>query len=96
MVQEEVTKQLDALRDGLLDAIHRPGYLDYGRYLNYEQTAQYMGVGRSGLKANLARKGIHPVEFNERQKVYDRRQLDELTVNTYLENYKSNLRNGIK
>lgn len=96
MVHDEIAKQLDVLRDGFLDAIHRPGYQEYGRFLNYEQTAHYLGIGKSGLKANLAKKGIHPLVLNERQKVYDRRQLDELNVNNFLENYKSKLRDGNK
>ncbi len=96
LVREEVTNQLDGLAEGVLSCLQRPEFESWGRFLNYDQTAKYLGISKSGLKKRLARFGVHPLVFNEREKVFDRYELDRLKVNEFLNNYKNNLKNGIK
>lgn len=91
LVVKEVNEQMDSLKKEVLDMVHRPEYIGYGRYLNYDQTAKYCGIGKSGLKQKLANKGIYPIEFNAREKVYDRKELDQLNLSSYLEEYKERL-----
>ncbi|GEM_PF-5727666 len=93
LVKEEVTNQLDGLVDGILSCLQRPEFESWGKYLNYDQTAKYLGIGKSGLKKRLARFDIHPLIFNEREKVFDRYELDRLKVNELLENYKNKIEN---
>lgn len=92
LIREEVNLQLNGLADGILSHLHKPEYENWGRYLNYDQTAKYLSVGKSGLRKRLAAKGIHPIEFNAREKVFDRYELDRLKVNEFLDNYKNRIR----
>lgn len=92
MIRDEVSLQLDGLAVGILNQIHQPEFESWGRYLNYDQTAKYLGISKSGLKKRLARFNIHPLVFNEREKVFDRYELDRLKVNKFLDNYKNRIR----
>ncbi len=94
LVRKEVTNQLDGLAEGVLSCLQRPEFESWGRYLNYDQTSKYLGVGKSGLKKRLARFNIHPLVFNEREKVFDRYELDRLKVNKFLDDYKNKIKNG--
>ena len=88
IIREEVNLQLNGIAEGILSFLHKPEYESWGRYLNYDQTAKYLSVGKSGLRKRLATKGIHPIEFNAREKVFDRHELDKLNVNQFMEEYK--------
>ena len=91
IIREELALELNGFAEELLEHIHKPEYEQWGRYLNYDQTAKYLSVGKSGLKRRLALKGIHPIVFNQREKVFDRYELDKLNVNQFIESYKSRI-----
>lgn len=92
IIREEVNLQLNGVADGILSHLHKPEYENWGRYLNYDQTAIYLSIGKSGLRKRLATKGIYPIEFNAREKVYDRYELDKLNVNQFLDDYKRKMK----
>lgn len=94
LIKEEVTNQLNGLAEEIFSSVQRPEFESWGRHLNYDQTSKYLGIGKSGLKKRLARFNIYPLVFNEREKVFDRYELDRMKVSEFLDDYKNKIKNG--
>lgn len=89
LVEEALARRLEGLKDDLLELMHQSTDRKWGRYLSYDETAEYLGLGsKKDLKKRLAGHGIDPIEINERVKLYDRKDLDRLKIEKEIKYFK--------
>ena len=84
-----VIEKLDSFQETFCNAISKPEYQKWGRFLTPQQAAAYVGCKSvNGMKSLIEPLGIQPTKVNSKTVRYDREELNKVNVSIDIENFK--------
>ena len=88
-VEALVNEKLDSFHKTLCNAISKPEYQKWGRFLTPQQAAAYVGCRSvNGMKSLIEPLGIQPNKFSSKTVRYDREELNQVNIKIATENFK--------